>query len=162
MGKWIRSMVPLAIGLVAFGIAVMWLLGQNRTLGLWLLAGFLLGHGLVHLLFVARGPSPKSADAPEWPFDMAKSWLVTRAGLRVATVRRVGMILVVIVVISFALTALATVGLLIPSDGWQVRITGATAASLLLLALFLNPSLILGIGIDGVLLWVAAGRVWAP
>jgi hypothetical protein len=71
--------LPWAAGLVGLG-----LLSREMTLGRWLLAGFLVGHGLIHLLFVTPAPAPGSApDALEWPFDMAKSWLVTGPGLDV-------------------------------------------------------------------------------
>ena len=162
MGRWLRSMVPFAVALAAFGIAVSWLLGQNKTLGLWLLAGFLVAHGLIHLLFVVPAPAPKSAAAPEWPFNMAGSWLVARAGLSATTVRMVGIVLVVIVVACFALAGLATAGVVLPTDGWRIWTAGSAAASLLLLALFAKPDLILGAGIDAVFLWVAVARVWAP
>ena len=41
---------------------------------------FLLAHGLIHASYVAPSPAA-TAGGPEWPFDMARSWLVTSLGM---------------------------------------------------------------------------------
>ena len=90
---------------------------------------------------------------------MAKSWAVTGAGLDLSVVRAVGVALIVIVAGGFALAALSTVGLVVPAGWWQAAVGASAVTSVVVLVLFFNPQLVLGIGIDVVLLWaVAAGR----
>ncbi len=116
MLKTITGMVPFAIGLAAIGIAIWWLLGREMALGRWLLGAFLVAHGLVHLLFVVPQPatSAEGSGAAPWPFDMARSWLVTGAGLDVNLVRALGLALICAVTVGFLLAGLATVGILVP------------------------------------------------
>ena len=68
------------------------------------------------------------------PFDMAKSWLVMSVGLDVG----------------------------VPAGWWQPLVIGSTVASLLSLAAFLTPGLILGVAINAVLLWLVLASIWAP
>jgi hypothetical protein len=70
--------------------------------------------------------------------------------------------LVVAVVFGYALTALATVGLLIPQTWWSALLIGSTALSLALMVIGLAPALALGIAIDLVLIWVAITAAWTP
>jgi hypothetical protein len=157
------SLLPLAVALVAIGLAISWMLSRGMSLGVWVLAGFLVAHGLVHLMFLS--PAPASASAPgatEWPFDMAKSWLVTGPGLDVNVVRAVGIALIAAVVVAFALAGLATAGIVVPAGSWRVLVAISAVASIALLALFFNPQLVLGLGIDAVLLAVVVASVWTP
>ena len=157
------SLLPLAVALVAVGLAISWMLSRGMTLGVWILAGFLVAHGLVHLMFVS--PAPASASAPgatEWPFDMAKSWLVTGPGLDVNLVRAVGLALIAAIVVTFALAGMATAGIVVPSGSWRTLVAISAVASIELLALFFNPQLVLGLGIDAVLLAVVLASAWTP
>jgi hypothetical protein len=157
------SLLPLAVALVAVGLAISWMLSRGMTFGVWILSGFLVAHGLVHLMFVT--PAPASASAPgatEWPFDMAKSWLVTGPGLDINLVRAVGVALIAAIVVAFALAGLATAGIVVPSGTWRVLVGISTVASITLLVLFFNPQLILGVGIDAVLLAVVVSAAWSP
>jgi hypothetical protein len=120
----------------------------------------LIGHGLVHTMF-AISPSV-TGGGPEWPFDMAKSWAITGAGLDINVVRGIGGALIVIVAGGFVLAALSTVGLVVPADWWQAAVGASAVTSMVLLVLFFNPQLVLGMGIDAVLLWTVASRAWAP
>jgi hypothetical protein len=130
----------------------------------WLLAAFLIGHGLVQVMFLFPPPAAAAgaASGVANPFDMAKSWLVTTVGLDTGVVRQIGVALIALVVLGYGLAGLATVGLLVPTGWWQPLVIGSTAASLLLLAAFLSPGLILGVAINAVLLWLVLASIWAP
>lgn len=162
--KTITGLLPFAVGLAAIGIAIWWLLGREMALGRWLLGAFLVAHGLVHLLFVVPQPATSAggSGAAEWPFDKARSWLVTGAGLDVNLVHVIGVALICAVTVGFLLAGLATVGILFPAGWWPVLVVASAAASAVLLALYFNPQLALGVAIDVVLAWVVLATVWAP
>jgi hypothetical protein len=155
------GIVPWAVVLAVLGGATWWLLSQGMAAGPWLLAALLLGHGLVHVMFAVVSPAA-TGGGPEWPFDMAKAWAVTRAGLDPTVVRIVGIGLIAIVAGGFSLAALSTVGLVVPTGWWQATVGVSAVASAVALVLFFNPQLVLGLGIDAVLLWAVATRAWAP
>ena len=54
-----------------------------------------------------------------WPFDLGRSWPVTRIGLDPGIVRAAGMALTAITIVTSLLAALATVGILVPADWWS-------------------------------------------
>ena len=161
--KTVASLLPLAVALAGLGAASWWLLSREMTLGRWLFAGFLVGHGLIHLLFVT--PAPASASAPDalaWPFDMSKSWLVTGPGLDVNLVRAAGIVVMAAVVLALVLAGFSTVGIIVPTSAWRMLVAGGAILSIVLIVLFFNPQLLLGIGIDAVLLAVVLTAVWNP
>jgi len=159
--KTLVGILPWAGVLAAIGLAIWWLLSKEMAAGRWLLAGLLIGHGVVHLMFAA--PSPAATEGgPEWPFEMARAWVVSGAGLDLTVARVVGVALIGIVVIGLALAGLATVEVIVPSGWWQPAVAGSAVASAVLLVLFLQPQLVLGLGIDAALLVVVATRAWAP
>jgi hypothetical protein len=158
--KAMSGMLPYAVVLAVLGGVTWWLLSRGMAAGPWLLAAVLIGHGVVHIMF-AISPAA-TAGGPEWPFDIAKSWPVTQAGLDVNVVRAIGMALIVIVAGGFAIAALSTVGLVIPAGWWQVAVGGSAVTSMIVLVLFFNPQLVLGLGIDAVLIWAIATKAWAP
>jgi hypothetical protein len=161
MVKAIVGTLPWAVVLAVVGGAIWWLLSRDMTAGRWLLAALLIGHGVVHVFFAI--PAPTATDgAAAWPFEMARSWAVTRAGLDLNAVRLVGAVLIAITVGAFALGALATVGIFVPARWWQPTVTLGAIASAIVLVLFLQPQLVLGLGIDAVLLSVVATRGWVP
>jgi hypothetical protein len=160
MARTMATTLPWAVVLVVAGVAIWWLLSKDLAAGPWLLAALLLGHGLVHLLFAV--PATPGADGGNaWPFEMARSWAVTRAGLELGLVRVIGAVLISVTVAAFALAALATVGVIVPSGWWQPAIALGAIASVATLVLFFDPQLVLGLGIDIVLLWLVATRAWA-
>jgi hypothetical protein len=163
MVKTLVGLAPLTAGLIVFGIAVWFLLGGNMALGTWLFAAFLVGHGLVHIMFAVPQPEGAAATANgvDYPFDLSRSWLVG-AGLAAAAVRAIAMALVVLVVIGFALAALSTVGILVPVGWWQGLVLAAAAASVLLLIVGFSPGLVLGFAIDAILVWVVLASLWLP
>jgi hypothetical protein len=90
------------------------------------LAGFLAAHGLIHASFLSPVP-PATAGGPPWPFDMAKSWLVTRAGLDAWPVTLLGTALVALTVIGFAGSALGAAGWIVPAELWRPLVAGSVA-----------------------------------
>ena len=156
------GLLPLAIGLAAFGVALWFLLSRNMGIGPWLFAAFLIGHAAVQLMFLFPTPSdaPATANGVANPFDMSKSWLAARAGLD--AVRQIATILIVLTLVAYLLAALATVGILVPAAWWPALVVLASALSLVLLTIFVSPALILGFAIDALLVWIALTAVWAP
>lgn len=108
----------------------------------------LLAHGLVHLLYLA-------SDVRE--FSLARSWLAPE------TARRpLGIGLMAATVAAFALLALAVWGVPGLSAAWPAVTIVATLLSALLLILFWNTWLALGLAIDLALLAIAVLRPhWA-
>jgi hypothetical protein len=159
-----RALLPLAIAIAVIGVVTWYLLAEDIWFGPWVLAFLLFAHGWVHLMFVFPKPERRSetADAPPYPFDMDRSWLIARAGLDRSLVRRVGIALMAVVFVGFLLAALATVGILVPVDWWGGLVVVSALASMLLLGMFYSPSLILGFPIDLALLWLVLAAVWSP
>lgn len=162
--KVLRGLVPLAVGIVAIGALTWFLLDAESAIGRWLLAALLFAHGWVHLMFVFPQPDPARASAgtPEWPFDMRRSWLVTRAGMDAGVVRIVGRAVMAVAFAALLLAALATVGVLVPAEWWAALVIGGSVASTILLILFYSPMLLLGFGINLALVWLVLGSVWSP
>lgn len=161
MVRTMAGTLPWAVVVAVAGGSIWWLLTREMGAGRWLLAALLLGHGLVHLLFAVPA-SAAPDDGSGWPFEMARSWLVTGAGLDAGLVRAVGLALVAIVVGGFSLAGLSTVGIVVPVDWWRPLVALSVGASAVVLILFFQPQLVLGLGIDAVLLWVAVSGVWTP
>jgi len=124
-----------------------------------LLAGFLLAHGAIHASFLSPRPPP-GAGGPAWPFELARSWVLTPLGVKPGTTRLLAMALVAATIGSFALAALTTVGLT-SADLWGPATAVAAVASVALLVLFFHPWLVLGVLIDLGLLW-AVFSGWSP
>lgn len=150
--KSMESVLPWMVVMAGAGGAIWWMLGRDMTLGRWLFAAILLGHGLVHLLYAV--PEPESSGQP-WPFSMTDSW----AGANAAGV---GWVIIAVAIVGLALAALGTVGIAVPSSWWQPVLVIGAVASAMALVVFWNPQLVLGIGINVVLIWVAVSSVWTP
>ena len=127
----------------------------------FLLGAFLMGHALIHASYLAPVP-PRTADGPEWPFEMARSWLVTGAGLDPTVVRTLGTALVLTTIALLVAAGLSTVGWLIPPEWWSSLVVGGAIASALTLAMFFHPWIVLGLVIDAVLLWTTLVAGWSP
>ena len=109
----------------------------------------LLGHGLVHLLYLA------SSDVPE--FTLEHSWLVPDAARR-----PVGLVLMVATVVAFTLVALAVWGVPGLSAVWPVLTVAAGVLSAVLLVLFWSTNLVFGLVVDAALVVIAVLRPdWA-
>ena len=164
MLKTLIGLLPFAIGLAIFAALQSYLLGRDLAFGRWLLAAFLVAHGLIHVLFLLPQPAPSAATAGdvEYPFDMARSWLVTGGMLDLGVVRLLGLVLIAVVVSGFVMAGLATVGALVPSSWWPGLMIGSAAASIVLLAVCISPSLALGFAIDAILIWLVVASAWVP
>ena len=125
-----------------------------------LFAAFLFAHGAIHGSFLSPRPLA-SADGPEWPFELGRSWVLTPTGLRSESTRVVGTALVAATIATFALAALATAGV-IAVDLWAPALAAGAVASLALLVLFFQPWLALGVLIDLGLLWAVLVAGWSP
>lgn len=158
--RGLLGMLPWAIVLAIAGAAIALLLERQPVVGAWVLAVAILAHGLIHVLFLVPAPEPPSGGrGPRWPFDLGRSWLVVLAGAHRG--RRMAIGLILLVVATSALAAVATVGLL-PAAAWPALVAAAALASGLLLLLAFDAQLILGIGIDAALLLIVLTGAWHP
>jgi hypothetical protein len=158
--RGLLGILPWAIVLAIAGAAIWLLLGRNAAIGAWVLAAVLLAHGLVHALYLVPPPDPPAdGRGPRWPFDLGRSWLVVLAGARRG--RRIAITLVAVVVGTAILAALATAGIL-AAAAWPALVAALAAVSLVLLLLAFDPQLVLGLGIDVVLLLVVLTGAWRP
>lgn len=164
MLKTLIGLLPFAIALAIFAGLQSYLLGRDLAFGRWLLAGFLAAHGLIHILFLLPQPTTAAATAgdADYPFDMARSWLVSAGTLDLGVVRLVGLVLIAVVVTGFVMAGVATLGAVVPSGWWPGLVVGSAAASVLLLAICFSPSLSLGFVIDAVLVWFVVASAWTP
>jgi hypothetical protein len=124
------------------------------------LAGFLLAHAAIHVAFLAPAPAA-TAGGPTWPFTTTNSWLLSRLGIAPEAAHLVAMALVAVTIAGFALAALSAIGIL-PASMWLPAIAIGAASSIGLLIAFFHPWLVLGIGIDLVLVWVTVVTGWTP
>jgi hypothetical protein len=155
------KLAPLAVVLAIAGVVMAWMLQHQLTIGPWVLAAFLFGHGLVHIMF-AYTPTAAPGTASDYPFDPNRSWTVTSGLITVETLRIVVAALVAFVIVGYSLTALATVGLLVSASWWSTLLVVSTVGSLALMVIGLSPALALGIAIDLVLFWLAITAAWSP
>lgn len=165
MVKAMLGTLPWAAVLAGVGGMTWWLLSREMGAGRWLFAALLVAHGLVHLLFLVPSPAAGAEGgqtALGWPFDLDRSWAVVRLGLDAGVVRAAALVLIAVTIGAFALAGLATAGILVPSAGWAPLVVVGSIASLGLLAIAFNPQLVLGIGLDVVLLWVVVAGTWRP
>jgi hypothetical protein len=154
------GMLPWAVVLGAAGFGIWWLLSRDMAAGRWLLAAVLVGHGVVHALFFVPEPAA-TADGPEWPFRIAGSW-PAGLGLDAGLLRAAAAVLIVATIASFAVAAAATIGVVVPASWWPGAVAVGAVVSAVTLVLFFDPQLVLGLGIDAVLLWVVATGTWKP
>lgn len=125
-----------------------------------LFALFLIAHAAIHASYISPRP-PATAGGPAWPFDLGRSWLLSPLGLSADMTRTVGIALLVVVIVGFAIAAFATFGAL-PLSLWSGSVVAGAAASTLMLILFFHPWLLAGVGIDLALLWAALVAEWTP
>lgn len=112
-----------------------------------ILAGvLLLAHGLVHLLYLAPDVDAFSIQAGRLPENAR---------------RPVALVLLAATVLAFALVALSTWGVPGLSSAWPILTAVAAGLSAVLLVLFWNRQLVLGLGIDAALIIMAMRQpVW--
>jgi hypothetical protein len=124
------------------------------------IAALLLAHGAIHAGFVSPRP-PASADGPAWPFSLGSSWLLGPLGWHASTMRLVGIALTAATVGGFALAAVGALAV-VPAPLWVAGASVGAVASIVLLALFFHPWLVLGLVIDVGVLWAALVARWDP
>jgi hypothetical protein len=105
----------------------------------WLLAIFLVLHGLVH---AAVWATPKGVDPP--PFDPNRSWLLGGLGLGDGATRPFSILLALTATVAFVVG----IGLLAEQGWWRPGVVLAAAVSLVLITLYFNPWLVVGWGIE--------------
>lgn len=121
------------------------------------LATFYVLHGAIHAGYVRARPAV-APGAPEWPFDLDRSWLLTPLGASAATTRALGRALVIVVLAGYLTGSLATLRLL-PREAAAPSVAVGSSASLALLALYFHRYLSVGVAIDLALLWAGlAGK----
>lgn len=118
---------------------------------------FLIAHGLIHASYASPAPPPKPG-APEWPFVLTRSWILTPLGLDAQVTRGIGTVLWSLTVGGFVMAGLGFLGVPILQNGWQLLTIAASITSLLLLIIFWRAWITLGIMIDmALLVWVLKG-----
>jgi hypothetical protein len=159
-----RALAPLAIAVAVIALVVWLMLVNDNGLGRWLLALLVFAHGWVHLMFAFPKPERGRdyAGVGEYPFDFGRSWLVRRQGLDAKLVRQVGLVVMVATFALGLLAALATVGLVVPTDWWAGLMIAAALASTTMLLLFYSPALILGFAIDALMVALVLSGSWSP
>jgi hypothetical protein len=133
---------------------------DNTVLWKLLLTAFFMAHAAIHFGFISTAPAP-AAGAPPWPFDLTRSWVLTPLGLEGSVTKTLGGGLLLLLGLGYAAATLVMMGVL-PERLFSASIIVGTSASLLLLALFFHPWLVLGVAIDVVLLYLVLGTSWAP
>lgn len=111
----------------------------------FLLGGFFLAHGLIHVAYGT--PTPPPGPVP-WPFDLKQSRLLNRMGLTESVQRGIGRVLWVMALLTFAAAGLGVLGVPLLAAAWQGLALMGAAASLLILTLFWNKMLVVGVLID--------------
>jgi hypothetical protein len=124
-----------------------------------IIAIFLILHGLVHTI-LALSPNPNAAEARIGEF-FAQSWLLGGEGPGSAG-RIIAILLAVIATIGFVATGLALLDILVPFDWWRPLALISAVVSLLLLILFWNRYLIVGVAIDILVLIALFFTNWTP
>jgi hypothetical protein len=161
--KWALDLLPIGVGVALIAALTWFLLDRDIGVGKWLLAGLLLAHGWVHVMFIFPAPEAASATAGglAYPFDMGRSWLIS-AGIDGGMIRTLGITVMAVTLSGFVLAALATVGWLVPAGWWAGLVMASAAASTLMLVIFFSPALLLGFVINAALWVLVLASVWQP
>ena len=125
-----------------------------------IVAIFLILHGLVHAI-LALVPDPNTLGAGFATF-FSRSWLFSGLGLSPSTGRPIAILLAAIAAIGFVAAGLALLGFLVPFDWWRSLAIASAVVSLLLLVVFWNTYLIVGILIDIAILVTLIFFNWRP
>jgi hypothetical protein len=115
-----------------------------------IIALFLVAHGLVHYsLTTVPISAPGALRTPFWPGwwrdNIDPLWPASRLGLPPAFVRLLGSALWLAATVGFALAGLGLLGIPGLHAAWQGFAIFASTASLILLALFWHPWLVMGV-----------------
>jgi hypothetical protein len=126
-----------------------------------LLALFLIALGLVHAGLAAT-PNPNDPDSRPGSFftSISRIWLLPQLGLNAAAVQWTGIILVALATLGFVLAGMGVFGVSGSTAVWRTVAVVSACVSLLLLALFWHPWLIVGVLIDVGLLIALLWAKW--
>lgn len=118
-----------------------------------LIALFLVAHGWVHFsLTTVPVSAPGALHTPFWPAwwrtDTDPTWLASRLGLPNNAVRALGVVLWVAALAGLSLAGAGLLGVWGLSSIWQTTTLIGTVSSLLLLAFYWHPWLVMGVAID--------------
>jgi hypothetical protein len=111
---------------------------------------FLIAHGLIHLLYFASPDKP----GKHWPFDGKHSWLLSRLGVPAPILDIIAKSLAVMVAVGLTFAGLGGIGIPFPDALWHAVGEIAASVGLFLLLLYFDIQLILGIGLNLVILAV--------
>ena len=111
-----------------------------------IVAIFLILHGLVHAI-LAMVPNPNEPEAGFATF-FSQSWLLSGLGLPESVGRPIAIFLAAVATIGFIAAGLALLNILVPFEWWRTLAIASAVVSLLLLVVFWNTYLIVGILID--------------
>lgn len=125
-----------------------------------ILAGILLLHAAIHLLFLSPHPAT-AAGGTAWAFEIGRSWALSPLGAGSDVLRMVAIALMAVIVLGYALAVLSMFRIT-PGTLWAPAIAVGSFGSIALLGLFFHRYLALGVGIDLVLLWAVLFARWAP
>ena len=110
---------------------------------------FLIMHGLVHWVYAA--PQDKTAEAK--PFNvLTERWLVKKAGLKPSVALKLGIALMILASVGFALSGIA---LLISQSWWTIPAIATSGISLAFLALFWDKMMALGATLNIIIILLA-------
>ncbi len=115
---------------------------------------FLVAHGLIHASYF----TPVPADAKGWPFALTRSWLL--AGVGAAALRPLGWTLALVAALAFTAAGLGLLGVPFLAGDWQAFAVVGAVASLLLLVMFWNAMLVLGIVVSAAVLYAVFFARW--
>ena len=126
---------------------------MNSSLFRVLIALFLIAHGLVHfILAVVPLPQPGAQRTPFWPSwwrsAVDPAWPISRLVPNAGLVRTLGWILWLAAAIGFVAAGLGLMGIPGLQASWIALAVGASAASLLMHALYWHPWLVVGALLD--------------
>jgi CHASE2 domain-containing sensor protein len=110
----------------------------------WIVGLLFIGHGLIHASYLSEPPTPKPG-APQWPFRVDHSPVLSALRLGGRQVKSIATMLVVLVVTGFVTAGL---GFLAHQGWWPPVAVAAAVASFLLFVLFYHPWLTFGLVID--------------
>ena len=124
------------------------------------MAIFIILHGLTHSI-LAMVPNPKASE-PVFAtfFPGFGSWLFT--GLSESASKTIAILLSAIATLGFVAAGLALLGALVPFDWWRALAIASAVVSLLLVAIFWDTYLIVGLLIDLAVLATLLFTQWSP
>jgi hypothetical protein len=122
-----------------------------------LIAVLMIAHALVHVsLTFVPVPKPGAQRTPYWPSwwraNTDPDWLASKIGLGSGTVRTIGWLLWVGLLVGFILAGLGLLGVPLLSTVWQPLAIVGSLLSLVLLVFYWHPWLVVGVALNAAFL----------